>query len=279
MKPPPSAPALPALAMIALLCVPAAAAAAPDIATQAASGVPAAQPAAPGKGDPDDDDQDAARYLAPMKDDATPLPAQVDGCDRDVGENRRHLTYDYSIGTAGDGSYKNAPNAYGSGIGHRLTLRGGCHAGLMYEHLSSGMPFPNSTVRVDSLALIGYIESDRVWDFYLGLGETWYRPGQQDYALASLFIYVRRHFVWGLSGELSADMPVGAFFLSQQYMTDNPNDRLMNSVVDVALRYDWQDVALKMGVHSYQVSYTVSGAGQPGAFQRGVGYVGLTLKY
>ncbi len=210
-------------------------------------------------------------------DDDADLPPPVNTRECSSVPHPSSFIYDYSHGTVRDINRQGVPSPLdGSDVGQRLLLKDGC-VGLLFEDLSSNIPY-NGQARISSVAVVAGGESE-AWEGYIGIGGSLYRAMGQDYSMVNLFFHIRRHIVWNLSGELYFETPPGAFFVSNDFSATHPNDPLMNGVVELALRMDWQHFALKYGLRTYQISYTLPGAAQPNSLQRRSVFLGATLKF
>ncbi len=173
------------------------------------------------------------------------------------------VTYDYSAARINDYYANNQVRAQGTDSGHRLLVRGviGDCGGLLLSHLASRTPFPGGAESFDSIGFVAMAQAEN-FDFYAGLGVTFYSGLANDQTLDVLF-HIRRHVLYNLSIEANVAMPLSQFFSSNQ------DPHVGHDQMELALRLDWKNVALRYGYRTYQINAII----RDGAF------AGLTLKF
>ncbi len=213
---------------------------------------PAPQPAGahPGKQDYLNDDADLppVKHNACGEDDAPPLPT---------------VTYDYSAAQIKDYDVNNQVRAQGTDAGHRLLVRGvidDC-GGLMLSHVTSRTAPPGGTESFDSIGLVA-VGNAETFDGYIGAGGTFYRGLAHDQTF-DVFFHFRKHVLYNLSFEVNGSIPLSELFSS------NNDPHIGHDQIELALRLDWKNVALRYGYRTYQINALI----RDGVF------AGLTFKY
>lgn len=231
--------------------------------TPAASSVPATSPLPSSLGGTaEDPDADASPSLYPAS----------HGCHTVMDTPQPVVIYEFATGIATEPTAQPGYPRYGRATYHKLYV--GCVYGAQYEHLSSFVDDRTGRITVDSLAFVARAHAGK-FSTMAGIGVNHYRVMNQHYNQVVIPLGLRLAIAWGLSVEGSAEIPLGAFFPNQV----EPNSGNYNQLTDIALRYEWRNVALKLGTRSYKLSYDVPGPAAYAMVQRNVHYVGITLKY
>ncbi len=205
-------------------------------------------------------------------------PRANSGCTPDSSHGRQpSFSYDYTGGMVWEDQVQPGYPRNGREIDHRLHV--GCLVGVQYEHLYSSLPDPAGSATMDTLALVASVDVDDP-EFLLtfGLGATRYRAMQQTYTMATIPLAIRREILSGYSVEGMATVPLRVLYVSG-FTQGHPDDRGRNTVWELVLRYDWENVALRVGKRSYQISYGVPGTTQENAVRRSGEFLGISFMY
>lgn len=198
-----------------------------------------------------------------LNDDADLAPVKHNACGDDDTPPLPVVTYDYSAARINDYDVNNQVRAQGTDAGHRLLVRGvidDCGT-LLLSHVTSRTAPPGGTETFDSIGLVAMGEAE-TFDGYIGVGGTFYSGLAHDQTF-DVFLHFRKHVLYNLSIEFNAAIPFVEIFSS------NTDPRKGHNQIEVALRMDWKNVALRYGYRTYQIN----------AILRDGVFAGLTFKY